>query len=93
MATIRFEHRIDELTIEKWEFYQTDNNIYLDGYVVLMRESTLKRNYTKVLKRYDRLMERDSTIKESEVPFTDEIRKEAIKQFTDTIRCIKWSER
>ena len=93
MATIRFEHRIDELTIEKWEFYQTDNNIYLDGYLLLKRDTTRKRYYERVVKRYDRLMERDSTIKESEVPFNDEIRAEAIKQFTDTIRCVKWSER
>ena len=93
MGAIRFEHRINELTIEKWEFYQTDNNIYLDRYVVLSRESTKKHNYTKVVRRYDRLMERDSTIKETDVPFTDEIRLEAIKQFVDTVRCVRWSER
>jgi len=92
MATLIVEKVIDELTIETFEFYQTENKLYLDKYFIRKRESRRKRNYHAVI-RYDRLSERDSTITEAEVPFTDEIKAMAIKQFTDSVKCLKWSER
>ena len=92
MAGVIIEKHIDELTIERFEFYQTENKLYLDEYTVSKRKSTRKRNYNTVIK-YDRLSERDSTITEAQVPFTDEIKALAIKEFTDSIKCLKWSER
>ena len=92
MATLIVEKQIDELTIERFEFYQTENRLYLDKYFLMKRESTRKRNYNTVI-RYDRLRSRDNTITEAQVPFTDEIKALAIKQFTDSIKCLKWSER
>ena len=92
MATIIVEKQIDELTEERFEFYQTENKLYLDKYFVSKRESTRKRNY-RILVRYDRLRERDNTITEDQVPFTDEIKAQAIKQYVDSIKCLKWSER
>ena len=94
MATIIVEIRIDALTVETFEFYQTENKLYLDKYYVNKRENERKRNYLPDrTKYYDRLRDRDSTLKESEVPFTDEIKALAIKQYTDSIKCLKWSER
>jgi hypothetical protein len=92
MTTIIIEKQIDELTIERFEFYQTENKLYLDKYFIMKRENTRKRNYNTVV-RYDRLRERDNTITEAEVPFTDEIKTQAINQFTNSIKCLKWSER
>jgi hypothetical protein len=94
MAQIIIEREIDELTIERFEFYQTDNKLYLDKYYIMKRESKRKRIYNLVRsKLYNRLMERDSTLTEAQVPFTDEIKALAIKQYTDSIKCLKWSER
>jgi hypothetical protein len=92
MAGVIIEKHIDELTIERFEFYQTENKLYLDKYFVMKRESTRKHNYNTAV-RYNRLNERDSTITEAQVPFTDEIRTQAIKLFADSIVCLKWSER
>jgi hypothetical protein len=94
MERILIEKRIDELSIETFEFYQTDNKLYLDKYYVMRRDDINKRKY-KIdrSKYYYRLMERDSTITEAQVPLTDEIKAQAIKQFVDTIKCLKWSER
>jgi hypothetical protein len=92
MATVIIEKQIDELTVERFEFYHTENKLYLDKYLLKKRENTRMRNYRLKLK-YDRLNVRDSSLEESEVPFTEEIKAEAIKQFVDSIKCLKWSER
>jgi hypothetical protein len=92
MAQIYVEKVIDDLTTEQFHFYQTENKLYLDKYYLMKRENTKQRSY-KVIKRYDRLMERDSTLTEAQVPFTDEIKALAIKQYVDSIKCLKWSER
>ena len=84
--------QIDELTVEEFDFYASGTNLYLDRYLLLKKESKKKKKYS-VLKLYSRLNARDSTIKEDQVPFTDEIKAEAIKQFTESIKCLKWSER
>jgi hypothetical protein len=94
MATIIVEKRIDQLNIETFEFYQTDNKLYLDKYYMKKRENERKRNHVVDRKRfYDRLSERNSTLTEAQVPFTDEIKALAIKQYVDSIKCLKWSER
>jgi hypothetical protein len=92
MTGVIIEKQLDELTIERFEFYQTENKLYLDKYFIMKRESTRKRNYNTVV-RYDRLRQRDNTITEAEVPFTDEIKALAIKQYVDSIKCLKWSEK
>jgi hypothetical protein len=38
-------------------------------------------------------MGRGNTITEIEVPFTDELKAEALNQFVSTIKILKWSER
>ena len=89
---MEIEKQIDELTHERWRFSFINRNIYLESYYVLQKESKMHRNY-QILKKYERLSKRDSNIEESEVPFTDELKAEALNQFVSTIKVLKWSER
>jgi hypothetical protein len=89
---MEIEKQIDDLTFERWRFAFIYGTIFLDGYCLLQKESKRQRNF-KVLKQYNRIMERSNTIVESEVPFTDELKAEALNQFVSTIKVLKWSER
>ena len=94
MGQIIVERRINQLSVETFEFYQTGEKLYLDKYYIMKRENERKRKYiTDKSKYYNRIMERHSTITEDQVPFTDEIKALAIKQYVDSIKCLKWSER
>jgi len=94
MERILIEKRIDELSVETFEFYQTENIIYLDKYYIMRRENSRQSKYKiDKSKYYNRLMHRDTTCPEAQVPLTDEIKAQAIKQFVDSIKCLKWSER
>jgi hypothetical protein len=84
--------QVEELTFEKWRFYLKDNNIYLDAYFLMSKESKKHRNF-KIIKSYERLRERYATMKEDEVPFSDELKSEVLAKYVDTIKVIKWSER
>ena len=89
---MEIEKQIDDLTFERWRFTFMYGTIFLDGYCLLQKESKRHRNF-RVLKQYDRIMGRNNTIVESEVPFTDELKAEALNQFVSTIKVRKWSER
>lgn len=89
---MEIEKQIDELTLERWRFSFIDRNIYLESYCVLQKESKRHRNY-RTLKKYEKLSKRDSNTEESDVPFTDELKVEALNQFVSTIKVLKWSER
>jgi hypothetical protein len=89
---MEIEKQIDDLTFERWRFSFMYGTIFLDGYCLLQKESKRHKNF-RVLKQYDRIMGRSNTIVESEVPFTDELKAEALNQFFSTIKVLKWSER
>ncbi len=92
---IQIEKQIDDLTIERFRFTTLSNGeaiLYLDSYFLLQKENKRMRNY-KVLKRYERLSGRDSTITEDEIPLTAGIKAEAIEEFISKIKVLKWSER
>jgi hypothetical protein len=89
---MRIERIKDELTKEVWDFTLIDKTLFLDGYQLQKRESTRKRKYVSI-KNYNRLQKRYSNIEESEVPFTVEIKKEALQKYFETIDCRRWSER
>jgi hypothetical protein len=82
----------DELTKEIWDFTLIHDTLFLNGYELLKKESTRKRKYTAV-QRYDRLQRSNSNIEESQVPFTDEVKKEALRAYFETIDVRRWSER
>jgi len=92
LIMISIEKEIDELTLERWGFMHIDNTIYLHSYVVLGKDSKRSRKY-KVLKEYDRLRSRYSTISELEVPLTEELKLEVLNEFMKGILVKKWSER
>lgn len=85
------EKTIDDLTLEKFTFITLDHKLYLDTYSIRKRES--KRHTYKLIKLYNRLSTRDSSMTEDEVPFTLGIRAEALQMYKDTLKCLKWSER
>lgn len=89
---MEIQRQITELTSEKWRFTFLDNVIYLDSYFLLEKESKRHKN-VKVIKKYERINERDNTMTESDVIVTDELKEEVLKQFMSTIKVIKWSER
>ena len=73
---VEIHKQIDELTVEQWNFGLINDTLYLNSYFLLKKESKRHKNF-KFLKKYDRLMHRDNTIQESEVPFTEELKTEA----------------
>ena len=89
---MRIERVKDELTKEAWDFTLIRETLFLNGYQLLKRESTKKRKYIAV-KKYDRLQSRNSNVEESEVPFTNEIKKKALERYFETIDVRRWSER
>jgi hypothetical protein len=89
---MQIEKQIDELTFERWRFAFMHGTIFLDGYCLLQKESKRHKNF-RVLKQYDRIMGRNNTIVESDVPFTEELKTEALNQFISKIKVLKWSER
>ena len=89
---MEIRRNIDELNKEVWTFSLINNVLYLNTYNYLNKESTKHRKY-KSIKKFDRLMRRDSTIEESEVPFTSEIKQHALNKYFDSVKCMRWSER
>lgn len=89
---MELEKIIDDLTIERWRFLFLDNNIVLDAYYLLQKESKRHRNF-QVIKKYDSLSKRYSNIEEIEVPFSEEIKQEALNKFVSKIKVIRRSER
>lgn len=80
-----------ELTKITYDFYFMDGTLYLDSYREW--EKPTKRSGYKLKGNYDRLRERDSSIKESEVPLGDEIKAQAMKEFISKLSVKRWSEK
>lgn len=90
---IELKKQIDELTIEEYTFYFMDNGmLFLNTYRLAQKENKRQRSY-RTLKKYDRISSRESTITEDDVPFSPELKQEAIDTLTSQIKCLKWSER
>lgn len=83
----------DELNKVQFTFYFDDYRytLFLNKYLVFKRET--KRHGWKCVSFYDRLNDRNSKIKESEVPLTEEIKQQALNEFFKIITVKKWSER
>ncbi len=72
----------DGLKFEVWEFALLGNNLVLDSYKFIARQSKLHKAVTA--KSYSRIYR--CTMKLSEVPLTDEIRNEALRVFTSKLK-------
>jgi hypothetical protein len=89
---MRILKQIDELTQEEYSFYFCDGTILvLDTYRLSKKESKRKKNYTTI-KWYNRLSLKDSTMTETEVPLTDEIKNEILQEFFKTISVTTWNK-
>jgi hypothetical protein len=88
------EHKTDDLNKETWSFYFDDmrNILYLDSYIVWHRETTRKRNWD-IVRQYRRIGRRrdyQNSIELAEVPFTDDIKREALADFASKITVKTW---
>ena len=88
---IDFEIKKDENNIEKYRFYIDGNVIFLDEYEVLKREANQRK--FRVIDGYSRLYLRNSTVKEQDVPLTEDIKQQIIKKFADSLVVARWSEK
>lgn len=79
-------------TDERYDFYLfSDYNSKLD--LVLDRYVKYPvRGVRCLISRYDRLSDRDSTIKEADVVIPEDVAEEAKQKLIDSIRVIKWTE-
>lgn len=93
MARTQIEIKKDDLNMEDYDFYYFDDKkiLVLDTYRKMSRQT--KRHGWKVDSYYSRLRERDSSLKEQEVPLTEEIKKMAFDKFVSEIKVMTQSER
>lgn len=80
----------DELSCEYWRFYFLENTLWLDIYEY--KDRLTKRHDFRTVRRYARLNRRDS-MREEEVPLTEEIKKKAFDLFVSKLSVKLWSER
>jgi hypothetical protein len=78
----------DGLVVERWRFCLIDKCLVLDAYTKTVRPS--KRHKGAVAHHYERLNERDSTISEEQVPWSQELADEALRALTSSIRVGRW---
>lgn len=86
---MKITKKIDELTFEEWYFIIIDNKLVLNGYYIIKK---VKRKLNTII-RYDRILSRHNNISENDIPFTDELKAEALNLYASSIKVIKWSER
>ena len=89
---MELEKRMDALTAHYWRFRFMHGHLFLTSFVLLKKKSLKHRKFHPV-EIYDRIDKRNSTIQESEVPISKEIRDEALQAFFKTISCKLWSEK
>jgi hypothetical protein len=82
--------QIDSLHQEQWYFYYDDSNqvLYLNKYYLMYRETT--RHKWKTEKKYDRIDSRYSTLTQSEVPFSEDIKAQALQEYIQGIAVRLW---
>lgn len=80
---MEFDDIQGELMTHRWIFWVKDATITVDVFIILGRES--KRHKLKMVGRYNRIMHRDSSIKEAEVPLTNYIKDKAKELFINQL--------
>lgn len=73
----------NELAVEEWCFTLFDFELVLESYAVKTRET--KKHKFRTISSFNRLRHRECTLKADEVPLADELKKEAIKTFSDKL--------
>lgn len=85
------EIKIDDLNKEVYRFWENGTTLVLDSYYLLSRENKKKQKWS-YLKVYERILSRGTNTLESEVPFTDEIKKLALDEYIKLLSVKTWSE-
>lgn len=86
---IEVEHPLNELSTVKWIFWLDGTNMWLDHYIEMSRVS--KRHKFIVNRNYNRLDLRQSNMTVEEVPLSEEVKSEALKQLVSQITIQKWA--
>lgn len=77
----------DGLTGERWSFYLLYNKLVVNSYSIIERET--KRHKWKTLKQWSRHHDRNSMLRQNDVPLTDAIKVQAkaefLRQFEETV--------
>ena len=90
---IELEYDMDELTKRKYVFWfdESRSTLWVDGYHLMQRES--KRHKYKTIEFYDRLRDRESTIRKEDVPLDDKIKQDAINKLIENVKVDYWKGR
>jgi len=89
---IEIKKQRNALSREVWIFKIIGNTLFLDEYYIAEKESPRHRKYKNTL-YYNRIMGRNNTITEEEVPLSREVKDEALNMYFNKVKCIKWDER
>jgi hypothetical protein len=90
MAQTIITKKITELSKEVFCFNFVNGNLILYSYTIY-EKATVRSSY-KPTKFYNKISERYSTIKESEVPLTIEVRNLAYEDFIKGIKVLTYTE-
>jgi hypothetical protein len=84
------ERMIDDLHKEEWRFWFDDSsmNLYLDSYTLWSRAT--KRHGWTAVSRYNRIDNRHCNLTVDQVPFTDDIKAQSLKEFVGMIQIKVW---
>lgn len=77
------------LEFKTWTFMLFEFTLILDTYLVQHKES-LKHKKLMLDEDYNRLNQRDSSLKEEEVPLPEDVIEEARKEFIAKMKVSKW---
>lgn len=90
--TVEILKDINDLEQEcfRFSFSERDCILILDNYIKANRES--KKHKFKPILKYDRMMKSVCTIKDFEIPLTEEIRAQAFNKFISRIRVMTSGE-
>ena len=87
-ARVEIIKDIDELNRERYIFcLMSDMKLKLDEFRIESKET--KRHKFKSKKFYERLRQRESTLKVDDIVLTDEVKQEAITQFMSLLEVTK----
>jgi hypothetical protein len=90
MAQTIITKQLTDLSKEEFRFDFVHGNLILDSYTIY-EKATLRSKY-KPTKFYNKISERDSKIKECEVPLTIEVRCLAYEEFIKGIKVLTHTE-
>ena len=90
--SIEIKKERNAVKIEVWRFSMIRDTLFLETYYIAEKQSTRHRKYINKV-YYDRIMSRNNTIEEADVPLSREIKEEALNLYFNKVKCKKWGDR